>query len=1004
MKHLFTGIPLVMAVAIQAAGPTVYSPSKHLSTGAQGILSSVDSNKNSKWCGLHENRPVVWMAKFPGEGKVIREYSITSGNDEPSRDPKDWVLEGSKDGAKWTLLDQKTNQPLFDNRLQSRSYKLNNKSSYPFFRFTFLKTHNATHFQFSEICLEGFSFTGVKLGSPPTLKEIREAGALNSIYLKPEAQLPIIQNPGANLKLFKDNIKPLLTEACIGCHGPRKQKGKFRIDTLNPDLIHGGDKDWWLEVMDVLSNGEMPPPDEETQLADSGRTEIIDWLSREIQYASQIARSEKGRSSFRRLTRYEYNYALQDLLGLPWSLARNLPPETDSEDGFKNSSELLQMSTMQFQTYRKIGLKALKRATVSGERPKPVTYIISMKEEMEKAAADKKAKFFNTNDESYARNRNQLHLVNPKTNKGTRFKGGKLTPRPDAVVGQTLPDSPVVVILPKSNELKWNLDRFLPDEGVMRVSIRAGRSSMNPDEYASLRLGMSAHTSNNANFSNIISEKDIPVKGSADKPQLIHFDIHLADIQRNPFRKLTTTFPRRDEFLHIKNISNAHGKEPLQVLINHIVISAPFHDQWPPKTHTDIFFESRNKGDEEKYGREILVRFMERAWRRPVTTKDVDRFIGLFAKYRPELQTFEEAMQEVLATVLAHPEFLYLTQHAAGKAKVEPARISNHELASRLSVFLWSSIPDGELQKLAKQETLSEPKVLEAQVKRMLSDPRSQRFTRHFVGQWLGLDDLDSQTHITDESLKKAMKEEPVAFFEEVLKHNRSIMEFIHSDYAMVNERLANHYGIRNIYGYQFRKTPIEIKQNRGGLLTGAAVLAMNSDGKDSHPLKRGVWMLERILNDPPPPPPPNVPEVDLADPEIQKMTLKERISAHRNDPACHSCHARIDPWGIAFENYDASGSYRTRIKNKPVDATSELFNKEPLAGMDGLKRHLLEERQDQFARAMVHKMSAYALGRPLSFADLAEIEDLTAGFRKKGDRLADLIHMLTRSSIFNGK
>jgi hypothetical protein len=162
--------------------------------------------------------------------------------------------------------------------------------------------------------------------------------------------------------------------------------------------------------------------------------------------------------------------------------------------------------------------------------------------------------------------------------------------------------------------------------------------------------------------------------------------------------------------------------------------------------------------------------------------------------------------------------------------------------------------------------------------------------------------------------------------------------------------------------------------------------------------------MLERILNDPPPPPPPNVPEVDLADPEIQKMTLKERISDHRNDPACYSCHARIDPWGIAFENYDASGSYRTRINNKLVDASAELFNKEPLAGMDGLKRYLLKERQDQFARAMVHKMSAYALGRPLSFADLAEIEVLTAGFRKNGDRLGDLVHLLIQSSIFNGK
>jgi hypothetical protein len=248
------------------------------------------------------------------------------------------------------------------------------------------------------------------------------------------------------------------------------------------------------------------------------------------------------------------------------------------------------------------------------------------------------------------------------------------------------------------------------------------------------------------------------------------------------------------------------------------------------------------------------------------------------------------------------------------------------------------------------------------------------------------------------------MQEEPVAFFENVLKHNLSVLDFIHSDYAIVNEKLAKHYGIKDIHGFHFRKVPTEPKLNRGGLLTGSAVLAMNSDGKDSHPLKRGVWMLERILNDPPPPPPPNVPEVDLADPEIQKMTLKERIANHRNDPACYSCHARIDPWGIAFENYDALGSYRTKFNNKPVDATSNLFNKQALAGMKGLKRYLLKERQDQFARAMVHKMTGYALGRHLSFSDHADVEDLTKKFRKKGDRLGDLIHLLTLSTIFNSK
>ncbi|MBT4666536.1 MAG: DUF1592 domain-containing protein [Opitutae bacterium] len=383
---------------------------------------------------------------------------------------------------------------------------------------------------------------------------------------------------------------------------------------------------------------------------------------------------------------------------------------------------------------------------------------------------------------------------------------------------------------------------------------------------------------------------------------------------------------------------------------------------------------------------------------------EIDRFMSLFDKFRPDFDTFEETMQEVLATVLAHPEFLYLTQRITENKDGGLSRIDDWELAKRLAVFLWSSIPDARLQQLAEQEKLREPTVLEAEVKRMLADSRFNRFVAHFVEQWLGLDGMESVTHVTDVALKEAMQKEPVAFFDDLLKRNGSVFDFIHSDYALVNERLAKHYGIRDVLGSRFRKVSIEPHINRGGLLTGSAVLAMNSDGKDSNPLKRGVWMLESILDDPPPPPPPNVPEVDLADPEIQKMTLKERIADHRSDAACYSCHSRIDPWGIAFENYDALGSYRTKINNKPVDASALLFNKQPLEGMQGLKRYLLEERQDQFARAMVRKMTTYALGRPLSFSDHAEVEDLAAKFRKKGDRLGDLIYLVTQSGIFNSK
>ena len=835
------------------------------------------------------------------------------------------------------------------------------------------------------------------------MEAAREQGRSKSRYLNSPkaAEQPSDSIPKANLADFQKSVAPILTKSCVDCHGPKKAKGRLRVDQLNPDLLAGPDAEKWREVYNALGKSEMPPEKEpDYVLSPANRSLVVDWLGEELNKASLVRRNSKEHSSFRRLTKYEYDYALQDLLGLHYPLANKLPPESVTEDGFKNSSELLQISAMQFEAYREIALTALKRATVSGPRPPAVTYLISMQQEMEKAA--KSAKTFDKNDRRF---KNQPHLFNRETGLGFPFSSGAAAPKPGSTIGQTPAASPATLVLPGESELKLNLDRFLPDDGVMRVRVRVARSTMNPDEYASLRLSLSAHTSNDANFTQVISRRDIPVTAPGDKPAYIHFDIPLGDIQRNPFRKLSTTFPRRDEFLHIRNVSNATGgEERLKVLIDHIEISAPFYEQWPPKTHTDIFMESKNKGDETAYGREVLHRFLGRAWRRPVAAPEVDKFLALFAKYRPEFSTFEDAMVETLATALAAPEFLYLTQRASADGIKAPGRISEFELASRLSIFLWSSIPDAELLKLAEDGKLRKPGVLADQVKRMLADPRSKRFSQNFVEQWLGLDGLNNVTHIPTGPLRDSFHDEPIAFFEEVLTHNRSIMDFIHSDYAVVNERLAAHYGIPKVYGPHFRSVSISPQTNRGGLLTGAAMLAMNSDGKDSHPLKRGVWMLKRILNDPPPPPPPDVPEVDLTNPEILKLTLKDRIADHRNKPACASCHSRIDPWGIAFENYDALGAFRTQIKNKPVDATSELFNRQSLAGMDGLKRYLLTDRQDQIARATVEKLAAYGLGRPLTFGDRAEVDQLTAQFRRRGDGLRDLIHLIVTSNLFHSK
>lgn len=856
---------------------------------------------------------------------------------------------------------------------------------------------------------------GVSLSSvvgqetPVSLEMAKDQGRQKSRFLKPGAgnEKPADALPNANVADFQKLVQPLLVKSCAGCHGEKKSEGRLRLDKLNADLVKGADVERWREIYNALIKGEMPPDDsKEAPLTEEARGVIVQWLGEEMHKASVVRRGNKDQSSFRRLTKYEYNYALQDLLGLDFSFADKLPPDTASEDGFRNRSDLLQMSAMQFQSYREIGLSALKRAVVVGERPKPVTYVISMRDQMKTALAAKDAKRFERGDENAKKYVNAQHLLDRETGTGVQIPQGQSQPTETVPFGEASPVSPVVWVIPASGEIKLNLDRFLPDDGVMRVRIRAGRSSMHSDEYAGLRLIFSAHTSNNANFSQTISTQDVPVTVSAEHPEFVHFDISLSDIQRNPFRKLATTFPRRDEFLHIRNISNAfNGSERMKVMVDQVEITAPYYEQWPPKSHTNIFFESPNRADEQVYGREVVGRFLRRVWRRTVAPDEVAAFMGLFAKYRPAFSTFEEAMVEVLATALATPEFLYLTPRPA-PSEVDRAgnRIDAFELANRLAVFLWASLPDEELISQAESGALRRPDTMRAQVKRMLADPRSKRFSQQFVGQWLGLDRMNSVTHIKDVSLMDAMLAEPVAVFEEVLRNNGSVMDFLNSDYAVVNERLAAHYGIPKVYGPHFRRVEVEPRHGRGGLLTCAAMLAINSDGKDSHPVKRGVWLLQRMLHDPPPPPPPNVPEVDLTDPEILKMTLKERIVNHRNQPACASCHSRIDPWGIAFENFDALGVYRAQVNGRPVDASSELFNRQKLAGVDGLKRYLLMERQDQFAQAMVHKLTAYALGRSLGFGDRSDIEGLTLQLRRQGDRLVDLIQLIVASDIFNAK
>ncbi|TWU54329.1 hypothetical protein Poly51_30460 [Rubripirellula tenax] len=836
---------------------------------------------------------------------------------------------------------------------------------------------------------------------------------------------------------YEKSIKPLLKKACFDCHSEDNVEGNFRADQLDPDLVGGKDIAWWLEVFSVVSKGEMPPP-ESSELADDDRIRIVDWLSIEIQAAERLSKASGNRSSFRRLTRYEYNYALQDMLGVPWTFAGDLPAEASEDDAFENNADSLHMSVKQVETYHQLALKALRRITVRGDRPVVVHWAIPMKAafEREKVRLDRdveaaRKKFAEMPDKQVAEierlkqrfqaSADRSHYLELST--GLRVetdwdyrKAGYAFRHRDTFKSIPKPGSHFAVVQPGQRQaLTVELGDRLPDEGTMRVRVRASRAENVGKRAPSLQLHFGFQATDQGRSIERVSRHDVPILAPYGQPEIYQWDIPLSEIEhRNTYRgefELGDQ-PSPSEYIRFTNSTIGNdgsdtATESPAILIDYVEVAAPIYDDWPPRSHRNVFMESENSHDEIAYAREIVAAFMSRAWRRSPTTRDIDRKLRLFQHLRRNNTNFQETIVEVLATILTSPKFLYVLpgdqDEQQGKQKDQ---LSQNELATRLSLFLWSSLPDDTLLKLASEGRLGDHGILRQQVDRMLADPRATRFTEHFVMQWLKMQPLEFLSPTQgddgfDEALLESMKREPIALFADMLRRDSSVLDFIDCDYLVVNERLAQHYGISGVQGNHFRRVPSPSEPDRGGLLTQAGLLTMTSDGKDSHPVKRGVWLLTNLLNDPPPPPPPAVPEIDLTDPAIAKMTLKERIEDHRNHAACMSCHQKIDPWGIAFENYDAMGCWRDQIDGKVVDATSVLPNGARLDGMKGLKEHLIQQRHEQFVKATVEKMATYALGRRLEFADRAGIRDITGRVRDSGDGIKTLVMCLVTSELF---
>jgi cytochrome c553 len=870
--------------------------------------------------------------------------------------------------------------------------------------------------------------------SAPSFAELKAAGPARSSLLRPEAERVTGEAPEPDLQTFQRDIAPILATACVRCHGPEQQKGEVRIDTLDPDLFVGDDVDRWLDVLSVLTNGEMPPADEDAApLADAERGKVIEWLAAESHTASAARRAGKEHSSFRRMARYEYEYALQDLLGLPYDFADPLPPDPTSPDGFQNSSEVLHLTGIQFRAYREAASRALRLATVAGERPAPLYWNVSMTaaaavewarqdaevaklEERHAAEPEKLQAELKRHAERHQQRPGGVHYLDRRSGRmaaqSWAYDDAKFAWAPAPQPTDLPAGADVVAVIPRGRGLIVELGDRIPDDGTLRVRVRASLATVDDGHAPTMQLVFGWQASNDSQASVPIRGQDVVVDAAPGSPRIYQWDVPLSQVYpRNLVRKVNKLgdLPSPSEYIKLVNTSVSGGDIQVEV----VEVTAPVHDQWPPASHTRIFFDVPGAANERERAEAVIAAFMTRAWRREANPAEIEQKMRLFERLRPACESMQEAVLEVLVTVLSSPNFLYLVESGPAADAVEPAAaaaLSDLELATRLSMFLWCSVPDPALLAVAKTGQLRDAETLAAQVARMLADAKSRRFCEQFVRQWLGTHALD-HLHVDgkaypgfDDALREAMREEPIAFFQEILRRDHSVLEFVHAEFTMADERLAQHYGASDVVGNRFRRIELQPGQRRGGLLTQAGLLAMNSDGKDSHPLKRGVWLLERLLDNPPPPPPAAVPVIDLADPAIAKMTLKQQLENHRNAAACMSCHVKIDPWGIALENYDAVGSWRTEVQGQPVDAVGVLFNGQRLDGMDGLKRFLLENRQDQLVRAMVSKLLTFALGRPLAFADRAAIDEITTEARRRGDGLATMITTIATSTLFRSK
>ncbi len=774
---------------------------------------------------------------------------------------------------------------------------------------------------------------------------------------------------------FDAHVRPILVRHCLACHSGEKPKGKLRLDALSSDNADDTVRARWAEVIERVGAGDMPPKGRPRPSEKEVR-ELLDWLSPQVRAAEESARSTQGRVVLRRLNRVEYENTVRDLLRISIKIKEQLP-EDGSADGFDNAGAANHTSSFLMEKYLEAAEKALDMAIADRPKPPPLT----------------------------------KHRWSVKD--GYPVKGS------DENVYRCLKDGEVVCFC--SSEWRGaGATQFWPNEGGKyrwRFSASAFQSKGKPVTFRVTATGTEL-----TGKSGLVGYYDAP----PDTPRQYVVERYMephSTIMMLPYGLVSSAT--------VHKVGSDKWDGP-GLAIQYIEVEGPLNPVWPPESHRRLFGNMNQRVFHSNYGdrcevisdnpgadaEKVLKPFIVRAFRREATREDLAPYLKIVAQKLSSGYTFEQAVRAALKGVMIAPDFVFLRERAG--------KLDDYALANRLSYFLWSTMPDDELFALAERKELNRPDVLSHQVERMLASPRASALTENFVGQWLGLRQIDATepSHILypefDHLLKVSMIRETELFFEAILKHDLSLTNFVSSDFIMVNGRLAKHYGLSGIDGWEFQQKPTPPGSHRGGVLTMASVLKVTANGTTTSPVLRGAWVLDRILGTPPPPPPGNVSAID---PDIRgATTIRDQLAKHRATESCASCHRLIDPPGFALESFDCIGGWRdhyrttglgepvvidgTRmpyLKGKKVDPADISVAGERFEDIDGFKRILLGDRL-KLARALAAKLIAYATGRSPQASERAAVEAIVTRIAEHDYGLRSLVHEIVQSEFFRYK